>query len=473
MNIKQFSAVLFAAILFSVTSFAQSLSPSTKYHWDKGTLIVDTPARPAGQQNVLGLTAPKMATVRVGFVGLGMRGPGAVARFTHIPGTQIVALCDYEEARAEACQKYLREAGLPPADIYSGEKGYEELCKRSDIDLVYVATDWDHHFPVAKCALLNGKHTAIEVPSATSLDEIWQLINTSERTRKHCIQLENCCYDFFELSTLSMAQQGLFGEVLHMEGAYLHNLDPYWGEYWNNWRMDFNRLHRGDVYPTHGFGPICQVLNIHRGDQLKTLVSMDTKAVNGPAYIKKTTGEEVTDFQNGDETSTLIKTAQGKTILIEHGVMTPRPYSRMYQVVGTKGFAAKYPTQQLCLLPEMVPADLLPKDIKGEGEFIASKELQTALTERYANPILTKDLEETAKAVGGHGGMDFIMDYRLVYCLRNGLPLDMDVYDLAEWCAVSELSRISLENHSAPVEYPDFTRGGQDKIKGFSYAFKR
>ena len=256
-----------------------------------------------------------------------------------------------------------------------------------------------------------------------------------------------------------------------MEGAYLHNLDPYWGEYWNNWRMDFNRLHRGDVYPTHGFGPICQVLNIHRGDQLQTLVSMDTKAVNGPAYIKKTTGEEVTDFQNGDETSTLIKTAQGKTILIEHGVMTPRPYSRMYQLVGSKGFAAKYPTQQLCLLPEMVPSDLLPKDLKSDGEFIATKELQEALNERYANPILTKELEETAKEVGGHGGMDFIMDYRLVYCLRNGLPLDMDVYDLAEWCAVSELSLISLENHSAPVEVPDFTRGGQDKIKGFSYAF--
>ena len=158
MNIKHFSAVLFAAILFSVTSMAQSLSPSTKYHWDKGTLVVDTPTRPAGQQHVLGLTAPKMATVRVGFVGLGMRGPGAVARFTHIPGTQIVALCDYVEARAEACQKYLREAGLPPAAIYSGAKGYEELCKRPDIDLVYVATDWDHHFPVAKCALENGKH---------------------------------------------------------------------------------------------------------------------------------------------------------------------------------------------------------------------------------------------------------------------------------------------------------------------------
>ena len=225
MNIKQFSAVLFAAILFSVTSFAQSLSPSTKYHWDKGTLIVDTPARPAGQQNVLGLTAPKMATVRVGFVGLGMRGPGAVARFTHIPGTQIVALCDYEEARAEACQKYLREAGLPPADIYSGEKGYEELCKRSDIDLVYVATDWDHHFPVAKCALLNGKHTAIEVPSAMNLEQCWELIDLSEKTRLHCMILENCCYDWYELNTLNMAQNGVFGEVLRGEGAYIHNLD--------------------------------------------------------------------------------------------------------------------------------------------------------------------------------------------------------------------------------------------------------
>ena len=433
---------------------------------------VEVPQRPEGQEDMLAFRAPAIDTVRVGFVGLGMRGPGAVERFTHIPGTKIVALCDVLPENVEGCQEILRNAGLPEAAAYSGDtEVYKQLCERDDIDLVYIATDWIHHTPIAVYAMEHGKHTAIEVPSATSLDEIWQLINTSERTRKHCIQLENCCYDFFELSTLAMAQQGLFGEVLHMEGAYLHNLDPYWGEYWNNWRMDFNRLHRGDVYPTHGFGPICQVLNIHRGDQLKTLVAMDTKAVNGPAYIKKTTGEDVTDFQNGDETSTLIKTEQGKTILIEHGVMTPRPYSRMYQVVGTKGFAAKYPTQQLCLLPEMVPSDLLPKDIKEDGEFIATKELQEALTERYSNPILTKDLEETAKEVGGHGGMDFIMDYRLVYCLRNGLPLDMDVYDLAEWCSVSELSRISLENHSAPVEVPDFTRGGQDKIKGFSYAF--
>lgn len=430
------------------------------------------PQRPAGQQDVLQLTAPKLEIVRVGFVGLGMRGPGAVERFTHIPGTQVVALCDVIPENVEKCQEILRKAGQPEAVAYSGDTEiYKQLCERDDIDLVYIATDWIHHVPVALYAMEHGKHAAIEVPSATSLEDIWKLIDTSERTRKHCIQLENCCYDFFELTALNMAQQGVFGEILHAEGAYLHNLDPYWDEYWNNWRMDFNRTHRGDVYPTHGFGPVCQALNIHRGDQLQTLVAMDTKAVNGPAYIKKTTGETVTDFKNGDQTTTMIKTKNGATILIEHGVMTPRPYSRMYQLVGTKGYAGKYPTQQFCVMPDMVDRSLLPEKFDERYEVVIGGDLKDKMMEAYRSPILTKDLEETAKTVGGHGGMDFIMDYRLVYCLHNGLPLDMDVYDLAEWCCVAELSAISMDNGCVPVEIPDFTRGGQDKIKGFSYAF--
>lgn len=160
-----------ALAAFSLSASAQSLSPGIKWHWDKGTIVVETPERPAGQQNVLGLTAHKLKTVRVGFVGLGMRGPWAVMRFCHIPGVEIVALCDYEEARAEKSQEYLRKQGLKPADIYSGEKGYEALCKRSDIDLVYIAADWNHHFPVAKFAMENGKHTAIEAPSAMNLDQ--------------------------------------------------------------------------------------------------------------------------------------------------------------------------------------------------------------------------------------------------------------------------------------------------------------
>ena len=165
------------------------------------------------------------------------------------------------------------------------------------------------------------------------------------------MQLENCVYDFFELTSLNMAQQGVFGEVLHVEGAYIHNLEDFWPYYWNNWRMDYNQKHRGDVYATHGMGPACQVLNIHRGDRMKTLVAMDTKAVNGPAYIKKSTGKEVKDFQNGDQTTTLIRTENGKTMLIQHNVMTPRPYSRMYQVVGADGYASKYPIEEYCLRP--------------------------------------------------------------------------------------------------------------------------
>ncbi len=460
------------------TATAQSLSPNTKWHLDKGTIVVDTPERPAGQENALNLTTPKMECVRVAFVGLGMRGPGAVERFTYIPGVQIVALCDYEKSRAEGCQKFLRKAGLPPADIYYGEKGYEEVCKRKDIDLVYIATDWEHHFPVAKCALENGKNAAIEVPSAMNLDQCWQLINLSEKTRKHCMILENCCYDWFEMNTLNMAQHGVFGEVLRAQGAYIHNLDDFWPYYWKNgkddklgWRMRYNKENRGDVYATHGLGPVAQALDIHRGDRMKTLVAMDTKAVHGPAYVEKATGEKCTDFRNGDHTTTLIRTENGKVIEIQHNVMNPQPYNRLYQLTGTKGFANKYPVEGYALdAKQMSASGVQPKvdNLSAHG-FLPDAE-RKALEEKYQHPILKK-YGEMAKEVGGHGGMDFIMDSRLVYCLQNGLPLDMDVYDLAEWCCLAELGTLSMDNNCAAVAFPDFTRGHWNDIKGFKHAF--
>lgn len=434
-------------------------------------ITVKTPARPVGQKDVINLVTPKLETVRVGFIGLGMRGPGAVARFTKIPGTQVVALCDIRPESVEKTQQILKKAGLPEAASYSGtEDAWKQLCDRDDIDLVYIATDWKHHADMGVYAMEKGKHVAIEVPAAMTLDEIWKLINTSERTRKHCMQLENCVYDFFELTSLNMAQQGIFGEVLHVEGAYIHNLEEFWPSYWNNWRMDYNRKYRGDVYATHGIGPACQLLDIHRGDRLKTLVAMDTKAVNGPAYIKSKTGEEVKDFQNGDQTSTLIRTENGKTMLIQHNVMTPRPYSRMYQVTGTDGYASKYPIEEYCLRPSKVSSDVAPDHEKLNAHGSVPQEVKKALMEKYKHPIHV-ELEETAKKVGGHGGMDYIMDYRLVYCLRNGLPLDMDVYDLAEWCSMAELTRISIENNSNAVAIPDFTRGGWNKVKGYKHAF--
>ena len=457
--------------LFAILSLALAISCATSK--EEGPIKVETPARPAGQENVLGLTVPAMDTVRVGFVGIGMRGSDAVARYTYVPGVKITALCDVEADRVEKAQKTLEDRGFPKAAGYSGStEAYKELCDRDDIDLVYICTDWKHHVPIALYAMEHGKNVAVEVPAAASLEDIWALVNMSEKTRKHCMMLENCCYDFFELTALTMAQKGLLGEILHGEGSYHHNLDPFWNAYWSNWRLDFNQAHKGDVYPTHGLGPVCQVMNIHRGDRFKTLVAMETKTVNGPKHVEAKSGEKCDDFQNGDVTMTMISTEKGKTILVEHDVMTPRPYSRMYQIVGSDGYVGKYPVQQVCLRDNVAKGT--STDFQNLGrEVVYSGDKLNKLLEENRNPILTPELEALAKQVGGHGGMDFIMDYRLIYCLRNGLPLDMDVYDMAEWCCLTELGKISMENGNAPVEVPDFTRGAWNQIQGFSYAFAK
>ncbi len=433
-----------------------------------GPLKTEVPARPAGQKSVIALTADPIETVRIGIVGLGMRGSSAVERLSYVPDSKITAICDIEPDMVDRSMKILAGLGQNEPLAFSGAAdSWKQLCESDEVDLVYICTDWLTHTPIALYAMEHGKHVAIEVPAANTLEEIWALINTSERTRRHCMMLENCVYDFFEMTTLAMSQAGLFGDVLHVEGAYHHCLDPYWDEYWNNWRLDYNKNNRGDVYPTHGIGPVCQVLGMHRGDRMKTLVSMDTRTANGPKVWKLKTGEDCADFKNADQTSTLIRTENGRTMLIQHNVLTPRPYNRMYQVVGTDGYAGKYPVGQYCLR-ENAGSTGSYDDLGTEKVYTGTelKELQAG----YPNPILTPELEALAKKVGGHGGMDFIMDYRLVYCLHNGLPLDMDVYDLAEWCCVSELSRLSLENGSAPVEVPDFTRGESNRINGFSYA---
>ena len=442
------------------------------YEIKDGVAVYNTPARPADQQSMLGFTVDPIDTVRVGFIGLGDRGDGAVNRFTYIDGVEIVALCDIEQDRVEDMQKLLAERGKPAADAYFGSReAWKELCQRDDIDLVYIVTDWVNHTPMAVYAMEQGKHVAIEVPAATSIDECWQLVNTAEKTRRHCMMLENCVYDFFEITTLNMAQQGLFGEVIHAEGSYIHNLDPYWKNYYEGWRYEFNKNHRGDVYPTHGLGPACQVLNIHRGDRMKTLISMDTKAFNG-LKVAEQFGE--TEYANGDHTITLIQTEKGKIIEIQHNVVTPRPYNRMYQVEGTEGFANKYPNEGYSIRTEGRNFDehKAVDDLTGsasDGEAYLSNEVRDALMEQYKHPIV-REIEEKAKQVGGHGGMDFIMDYRLIYCLRNGLPLDQDVYDAAEWSCLGELTRVSIENGNIPVVMPDFTRGEWDKLDGLKLA---
>lgn len=481
-KLKLFSLAFAAMLSLGFQSAnAQSLSPTTKWHWNKGKIVIETPQRPKGQKDVLGLALPKKKVVRIGLVGLGMRGPGAVENFSLIPGVQVVALCDYEEKRAVKQNERLRKNGLAPAAVYYGEKGYEALCKRTDIDLVYIATDWEHHAIVAKCALENGKNVADEVPSAMNLQECWDLINLAEQKQLNCMILENCCYDWFEMRTLNMAQHGVFGEILRAQGAYIHNLDDFWDYYWKNpngsdpdqlgWRLKYNKENRGDLYATHGLGPVAQALDIHRGDRMKTLVSMDTKSVHGKELVEKKTGKPCTEFRNGDHTTTLIRTEGEKVIELQHDVMNPQPYNRLYQLTGTRGFANKYPVEGYAVDASQLKATgNQPKVDDLSTHSFMPDEQRKALEEKYESPILKK-FGKLAKEVGGHGGMDFIMCARLIYCLQNGLPLDMDVYDLAEWCAIAELSAISLDNDCSPVTFPDFTRGLWNKEKGYHHAY--
>lgn len=462
MKVKSFSSILLALVVALTFGACQ---PQNQQQEQDRVIRTEVPERPAGQEHVLELRTEPLETVRVGFIGLGMRGPGAVYRMMNIPGVEIVALCDVEKDRVERVNKKLVEGGFPAAkEFYGDTAAWRGLTAMENLDLVYIATNWQTHAKMAVQAMNDGKHVAIEVPAAMSLEEIWDLINTSERTRKHCMQLENCVYDFFELTTLNMVQQGLLGDVIHGEGAYIHALDDFWTAYWSNWRLDYNRHNRGDVYPTHGLGPVCQAMNIHRGDKLNYLVSVDTKPLQLKAKAEKIYGEELPDFRSGDHTMTMIKTEKGKTIMIQHDVTSPRPYNRLYQISGTKGFANKYPVQGFALESENLDKSVTLNHEDLSAHSFVPDDVRKELMEKYRHPIVDKQLEETAKKVGGHGGMDFIMDYRLIYCLQKGLPLDMDVYDLAEWCCLIPLTQLSLDNDSAPVEIPDFTRGYWDTL---------
>ena len=423
------------------------------------------PARPAGQQDVLELRCDPIDTVRIAVIGLGMRGSGAVERLTHVDGAKIVALCDIVPGNVAKAQATLNKAGFPKAAEFSGDTSvWKQACELNNVDLVYICTDWKMHTPIAVYAMEQGKHAVSEVPAALTLDECWQLVNTSEKTRKHFMMLENCCYDFFELATLNMAQQGLFGEVVHTEGAYNHDLRGLCMNdstgYHDMWRLEYNAAHDGNPYPTHGLGPIAQIMNIHRGDKMDYLVSMSSDQFGLTDAAITNHGPESKfakrDYKLGDVNTTVIRTAKGKTIMVQHDVSNPRPYSRIHQVVGTRGFAQKYPIEQIGL-----------DSVEAEG--LDAKALADLLT-RYEHPI-SKEYGEKARAVGGHGGMDFIMDSRLIYCLRNGLPLDQDVYDAAEWSSLVALTEASVQNGSAPVKVPDFTRGAWDKVKGFSFAY--
>lgn len=429
-----------------------------------GSSLIDYASEPADQHsagaqhssqpqafNMCGYAAPKLENVRIGFVGLGNRGPAAVERIKLIEGVAINGLCDIRSEKANAAKKILDGTTHHPQLYTAGPDDWKKMCERPDIDLIYIATPWSLHTPMAVYAMNHGKHVCVEVPAAKTIDECWQLVETSEKTRKHCMILENCCYDFFEMLTLNMARQGFFGDIVHTEGAYLHDLlegNFSKEKYWDMWRLKEN-LRNGNLYPTHGLGPIAQIMNINRGEKMDYLVSisgndfqmgrMADELASQDAFYKPYAGKHF----RGNINTTIIKTNSGKTMMLQHDVTSPNVYSRIHKVSGTKASALKYP--------------LAAKIAIGHEDWCSEKDFKE-LELKYQPPIVKK-LGEVAKQVGGHGGMDFLMDWRTMDCLRNGLPLDIDVYDAALWSSISPLTEISVANKSKAMDIPDFTRG--------------
>jgi predicted dehydrogenase len=393
-------------------------------------------------------TAP-LETVRVAFVGVGGMGSAHVQNFLNIEGVEIKAVCDIVPEKVARVQTWCREAGRPEPTGYSrGPRDFERLAATEDVDLIFTATPWEWHVPVCLSAMRQGKHAATEVPAAMSLEDCWALVETAEKTGRHCQMMENCCYDRIELMTLNLVRRGVLGEILHAEAGYLHDLRgvKFSKEGEGLWRRAWAQKRNGNLYPTHGLGPVAQCLNINRGDAFDVLVSMSSPSRGLQEYAAATFGADSPQarerFVLGDVNTSLIRTKLGKTVILIHDTNLPRPYTRINLVQGTKGLAHKWPDR-----------------IYVEGR--AEKPHQWDDFEKFAAEF-EHPLWKAVAARGegrGHGGMDYIEDYRLVQSLRRGEPLDQDVYDAAAWSAIVGASCESVARKGKPVAIPDFTRG--------------
>jgi len=407
----------------------------------------DTPPPRPGTERLFGYRCPPLDPVRIGFIGVDGRGASLLGNVLELEGVQIKAVCDVVPDRVQQAQHRVVAKGQPePAAYTRGETDYERLCRRDDIDLVYIATPWDWHVRMAVSAMAEGKHVALEVPAALTLDECWQLVDTAEETRRHCFMLENCCYGEIELLVLRLVRAGLLGELTHGEAGYLHEARDFLLRDAGpaNWRRRFVAALDGNLYPTHGLGPVAQYLGIHAGDKFDSLVSMSSREL-GLSRRRDAQPAAPTrpreSFACGDINTSLVRTSLGRTIMIQYSLVQSRPYSRINLVAGTTGTFTDYPPRlHLDGQPDGWTTDLQPYH------------------EKHGHPFWRR-LNAQTRQSGGHGGMDYVMNWRLIQCLRKGLPLDLTVYDAAAWSSIVPLSIASVARGSAPVAAPDFTRG--------------
>ena len=372
------------------------------------------------------MIAPPIPHVRITLIGLGRRGMKTLERYAFIDGASITHIADIDSAKLSEANSLLIKSNRPQAIAHAGVDAWKNVCKLAEVDLVYICTDWSTHCEIAVAAMNEGKHVAVEVPAAQTVEECWQLVRTAERTQRHCFITENCCYDFFALATKEMHRQGLLGDITHCEGAYIHQIEQLSA----SWMESSCASHTGNAYPTHGIGPISQLLGIHHTDKMDYLVSLSSSTSEAKQG-------------KGRVNTTLIRTINGVSILLQLDVTTARPYSRLQTVCGTQGFVQKYPlpTLQLSSDKEATTGDAALK--RAENYFTCP----------------SAEIWKKGHALGVPNEMNYTMDCRLIHCLRNGLPLDINVYEAATWSCIAELSQLSADNGSIPVKIPDFTRG--------------
>ena len=405
---------------------------------------------------MIGVPFEAREQVRLGIIGVGGRGTGVLKEFLAVDNVQVKALCDLVPEKVAHAQKLVTDAGQPePAGFSKGERDFENLTQL-DLDIVYIATPWNWHVPMAVSAMKNGKHAAIEVPACTTIEEAWTLVDTSEATRKHCLIMENCCFGENEMMVLNMVQDGVFGEITHGEAAYLHDLRSILtaNEGEGLWRRTSHIQSNGNPYPTHGLGPVAHYMDINRGDRFDYMVSVSSREASLTSYVKANFADgdpkRSEKYICGDMNSSIIKTVKGRTILLQHNVVNPRPYSRLNSISGTKGIFADYPARVFIDGPKKEEWDNLD-----------------GFREKYEHPLWKKTGEQ-ARKMGGHGGMDYVMAYRLIDSMKRGLVPDIDVYDAAAWSVPTPLSETSVAQNGSSQKFPDFTRGKWNTRSGFT-----
>lgn len=417
-------------------------------------VLESPPFDPTG--SAIGLKHEPISKVRIGIIGLGNRGQGLTQMMYHMcdEGTaEIVAMSDLDEPKCKKAIEGLTEHQIVTPKLYcSSENAWKELAERDDLDLILICTPWHLHTPMALYGMEQGKHVASEVPIAYTMEDCYKLVQMAEETQRHCIMIENCCYNGEELWVLNMIQNGVFGDLTHTEGAYLHDLrahmlsDKY---YQGQWRLKEHQSRNGNFYTTHGLGPISTYLNIGRGDQFSHLTSMSSREKNLSETAQRE-GLTIDPIICGDMNTTMIRTELGKTIMLQFDVHSGSPYSRINKVVGTKAVHQGYPSK-------LYIDD--PSELKYWGHQWLDKKNYKKMKAKYEHPMIIKLKDISKKFKQGHGGMDFVMMYRLITCLNLGFPLDLNVYDAASWSAITPLTEVSVANKSRSVDIPDFTGG--------------